>query len=110
MKLSIVTSLYNSSSSVEAFYRRAVAAAQNLTQDFEIVMVDDGSPDDSLKIACALAKIAVDEEAQVAERMTEALWWPKLRASSTTRTPAIFVGGRSGPAGRVFRQTPVGRC
>src|SRR5262245_34093495 len=55
MKLSIVTTLYNSSSSVEAFYWRAVAAAQELTQDFEIVMVDDGSLDDSLGIACTLA-------------------------------------------------------
>jgi putative glycosyltransferase len=55
MMLSIVTTLYNSSSTVEAFYRRAVVAAETVTADFEIVMVDDGSPDDSLKIACALA-------------------------------------------------------
>src|SRR5262245_57553682 len=55
MKLSIVTTLYNSSPTVEAFYRHAVAAAEGLTEDFEIVMVDDGSPDNSLEIACALA-------------------------------------------------------
>jgi putative glycosyltransferase len=56
MKLSIVTTLYNSSSTVEAFYRRVVAVAESLTEDFEIVMVDDGSTDNSLKIACALVE------------------------------------------------------
>ena len=56
MKLSIVTTLYKSAPTVEAFYRRAVAAAEKVTDDFEIVMVDDGSPDDSLPIACALAE------------------------------------------------------
>jgi putative glycosyltransferase len=61
MKLSIVTTLYNSSSTVEPFYRRAVAAAQELTDDFEIIMVDDGSPDNSLEIACNLA----DEDSRV---------------------------------------------
>jgi putative glycosyltransferase len=55
MKLSIVTTLYNSASTVAAFYHRVVAAAQSLTSDFEIIMVDDGSPDRSLEIACALA-------------------------------------------------------
>lgn len=56
MKLSIVTTLYKSAPTVEAFYRRAVAAAETVTDDFEIVMVDDGSPDNSLAIACALAE------------------------------------------------------
>ena len=56
MKLSIVTTLYNSSSTVDEFCRRAVKAAEAVTQDFEIVLVDDGSPDDSLNIACHLAK------------------------------------------------------
>jgi putative glycosyltransferase len=56
MKLSIVTTLYKSVLTVEAFYRRAVAAAEGLTGDFEIVMVDDGSPDESLVIACTLAR------------------------------------------------------
>jgi putative glycosyltransferase len=55
MRLSIVTTLFNSSQTVEAFYRRAVAAAESAFDDFEIIMVDDGSPDDSLAIACRLA-------------------------------------------------------
>jgi putative glycosyltransferase len=56
MELSIVTTLYNSSSTIGEFYRRAASAAESVTNDFEIVMVDDGSPDDSLYIACRLAK------------------------------------------------------
>jgi putative glycosyltransferase len=56
MKLSIVTTLYKSAAYVEEFHRRATEAALRITDDFEIVMVDDGSPDDSLAIACALAR------------------------------------------------------
>jgi putative glycosyltransferase len=56
MNLSIVTTLYKSGAFVEEFYRRASEAAQRITDDYEIVMVDDGSPDNSLDIACALAR------------------------------------------------------
>ena len=47
MKLSIVTTLYNSSAYVREFYARACAAAAPLTDQFEIVFVNDGSPDDA---------------------------------------------------------------
>lgn len=56
MKLSIVTTLYKSASFVEEFHKRASAAAQLITEDYEIVMVDDGSPDDSLSRACLIAQ------------------------------------------------------
>jgi putative glycosyltransferase len=56
MQLSIVTTLYKSALTVEAFYRRAVTAAEALTTDFEIVLVDDGSPDDSLQIALSIVE------------------------------------------------------
>lgn len=55
MKLSIVTTLYKSSPYIEEFHRRASGAARRITDDYEIVMVDDGSPDNSLDIACAIA-------------------------------------------------------
>jgi putative glycosyltransferase len=55
MKLSIVTTLYRSAVHVEEFHRRATEAARRVTDDYEIVMVDDGSPDNSLKLACTLA-------------------------------------------------------
>jgi putative glycosyltransferase len=65
MKLSIVTTLFNSSSTVEEFYRRATAAAEAITQDFEIILVDDGSPDQSLNIARHL--VDQDDRVRVVE-------------------------------------------
>jgi len=55
MRLSIVTTLYKSASHVESFHARVSSAARQITDDYEFVMVDDGSPDNSLEIACALA-------------------------------------------------------
>jgi putative glycosyltransferase len=54
MDLSIVTSLYRSAPYLEEFYARACATAEKLTHKFEIVLVNDGSPDDSLEIALSL--------------------------------------------------------
>jgi putative glycosyltransferase len=56
MRLSVVTTLYNSSLFIEEFHRRATAAARSIASDFEIVFVNDGSPDDSLERAIALHK------------------------------------------------------
>ena len=65
MKLSIVTTLYKSEATIEEFVRRASAAAAAITDDYEIVIVDDGSPDDSLAIAVGLA--AADPHLKVVE-------------------------------------------
>jgi putative glycosyltransferase len=54
MRLSIVTTLYMSESYVLEFYRRARAAADKITHDFEMIFVDDGSPDGSLDQAVSL--------------------------------------------------------
>lgn len=51
MTLSIVTTLYKSSLSIDEFYTRISKEAQQLTQNYEIIFVNDGSPDDSLKKA-----------------------------------------------------------
>lgn len=57
MKLSIVTTLYQSAPYISEFHARASAAARELVgDDFEIVMVNDGSPDDSLSIALRAAQ------------------------------------------------------
>lgn len=54
MRLSIVSTLYQSAPHLEEFYRRVRATAVTLTDDFEIVLVNDGSSDASLEIALSL--------------------------------------------------------
>lgn len=54
MRLSIVTTLYRSAGYIDEFHRRACAAAATLTDDFEVVYVNDGSPDDSLSKVISL--------------------------------------------------------
>lgn len=55
MKLSIVSTLYRSEPFLSEFYRRASAAAsQVFSDDYEIVFVNDGSPDNSLELALQL--------------------------------------------------------
>ena len=54
MDLSIVTTLYRSETFVEAFYHRICVAASAITSDFEVIFVNDGSPDGSLDVAVNL--------------------------------------------------------
>ena len=56
MKLSIVTTLYQSAPYIEEFVRRVCAQAEKLTQDYEVILVDDGSPDSSLEAALGVQK------------------------------------------------------
>jgi len=54
MKLSIVTTLFHSAPYVNEFYQRIRKEAEALTTDFELIFVNDGSPDDALDLALAL--------------------------------------------------------
>jgi len=54
MKLSVVTTLYQSSLYLDEFYERISKEAKKITDDYEIIFVDDGSLDDSLQKAIAL--------------------------------------------------------
>src|SRR5688572_17507517 len=65
MKLSIVTTLYRSAPFIGEFHRRMSDCARALADDFEIVMVDDGSPDASLQAALEIA--AIDTHVRVVE-------------------------------------------
>lgn len=51
-KLSIVATLYNTSPYFEEFYKRITNVAKNLYyEDYEVILVDDGSSDNSLSLA-----------------------------------------------------------
>lgn len=54
MKLSIVSTLYKSAAGLREFYERAVGVAERITDEVELILVDDGSPDDSRAIALSL--------------------------------------------------------
>jgi putative glycosyltransferase len=54
MRLSIVATLYRSAPQLDEFYRRVKAVAEQTTPHHEIVLVNDGSPDDSLAAAIRL--------------------------------------------------------
>jgi putative glycosyltransferase len=46
--------MYYSAPYLNEFYTRIRAAAEKITSDYEIIFVNDGSPDDSLKMAVSL--------------------------------------------------------
>ena len=54
--LSIVTTLYQSAPYLREFHERITKAALAITDRYDIIMVNDGSPDDSLNIALELQK------------------------------------------------------
>lgn len=56
MKLSIVATLYRSTPTIREFCRRALSAAELITSDIELILVNDGSPDNSLDLAIELQK------------------------------------------------------
>lgn len=56
MKVSVVATLYDSAPYIAEFVARIRAELGKLTSDYEIVLVDDGSPDDSLRTALAQMK------------------------------------------------------
>lgn len=51
VRLSVVATMYRSRAYVEEFVRRAAEAAASCTTDYEVVLVNDGSPDDSGDVA-----------------------------------------------------------
>lgn len=57
MKLSIIATLYKSAPYIQEFVERASKAAEKVvSDDYEIILVNDGSPDDSLEIAVNLTQ------------------------------------------------------
>ena len=56
MKLSIVTTMYYSARHFQEFYRRIATAVRAISDDYEMIFVNDGSPDNSLDVALELQK------------------------------------------------------
>lgn len=56
MDISIVTTMYRSSRYLPEFYDRVKREAEKITGDYEIIFVNDGSPDDSLLVALSMQK------------------------------------------------------
>jgi putative glycosyltransferase len=56
MKLSVVTTIYRTAQCIEEFHARAAAAAHEMGAVLELVLVNDGSPDDGLEVALGLAR------------------------------------------------------
>ena len=63
--ISIVTTLYKSENYIEDFYKRISGTALKITNDYEIIFIDDGSPDKSSEI---VKKISLsDKKVKLAE-------------------------------------------
>lgn len=57
MKFSIVTTMFCSAPHLKEFYHRMARSVQALSDDYEMVFVNDGSPDNSLDTALELQKL-----------------------------------------------------
>ena len=57
MKISVVSTLYHSKPYLEEFCERVVRAISKITDHHELILVNDGSPDDSLAAAIELQKL-----------------------------------------------------
>ncbi|MEZ4887186.1 MAG: glycosyltransferase family 2 protein [Chitinophagales bacterium] len=60
-QLSIVIPLYNEEGNVAALHEEIVAVCENNNYTYEIILVDDGSNDDTVKIAKTLAPLKIIE-------------------------------------------------
>lgn len=58
MKISVVATLYKSAPYIGEFLARTGAELRKITDDYELILVDDGSPDDSLQTSIALLPVA----------------------------------------------------
>jgi len=56
MRISVLTTLYYSENYIREFYERTLACLKELQVSYELVIVDDGSPDNSLQIAIELTQ------------------------------------------------------
>jgi putative glycosyltransferase len=89
MKFSVVTTLYNSAPFIAEFARRVDNAVNELGGDYELIFVNDGSPDNSLDVALDICRTN-----------------PRVRVVDLARNfghhPAIMMGLREATGDYVF--------
>jgi putative glycosyltransferase len=56
IRISLVTPLYKSEAYIDELYKRSVAAIRTVTDNYEIIFVNDASPDGSLAVAKRIAR------------------------------------------------------
>jgi putative glycosyltransferase len=56
LKLSVVTTLYASNRFIADFYNRMTTTVNKITDSYELIFVNDGSPDNSLELITAIAE------------------------------------------------------
>ena len=88
-ELSVVSTMYRSAEYVSEFHRRMSGAVREVTDSYEILLVDDGSPDESLKVATTIADC--DQHVRVVEL-----------ARNFGHHPAMLAGLRHARGGYIF--------
>ena len=88
MLLSIVTTLYNSAPHLAEFHERISKCAHELTSDYELIFVNDGSPDHSLELALSIKE--KDERVKIIDQ--------PYTPTSSSNMPALYfiLGGLVG--------------
>jgi len=56
MKISVIVPIFNESTTLNVLQERLLTELPRVTEDFEIILVDDGSTDDSFDQICEMAK------------------------------------------------------
>ena len=60
MVLSIVTTMYHSAAYLQEFHEKMSQYAKQITDAYEFVFVNDGSPDNSLEVALRIQEIKLE--------------------------------------------------
>ena len=99
IRISVVVPLYNEEAVVAELRRRLLGVLEQLTSDFEVLLIDDGSSDGTAELIRAMHREDPRFKCVAAARVTSATRRPSPRASLRERRRHLRDGRRpSGPA------------